>query len=247
MMTATFAISKHCNSIAEVRTRFTVELASDESFFTEWHEDLPDLTETEKERCDRIKHQYLYHRDNGNIAEGLINQIAIAPLLEMAKFYDPPFDIRAEYPVEIERIEFDKDSETLETIYRGRIDTLVIHKKLWVLVIESKGTSFNIEEGMAQALTYMLASPNQSQPTYGLISNGGFSIFVKILKSEIYQYQFSNDFSLYNRKFNELYDVLRVLKKLAQQFQRSQPRTTGLLLGKLNDRFLDPLPEEELQ
>jgi len=87
------------------------------------------------------------------------------------------------------------------------------------MVIESKETSFNVEEGMAQALTYMLDSPNQSQPTYGLISNGGFSIFVKVLKSEIYRYQFSNDFSLYNRNFNELYDVLRVLKKLAQQFQ----------------------------
>jgi len=139
-MTVTFAISKHYNSLAEVRARFAVELASNESFFTEWHEDLPDLTETEKERCDRIKHQYLYHRDNENIAEGLINQIAIAPLLEMAKFYDPPFDICAEYPIEIERIEFDEENEnleTLETIYKGRIDTLVIHKKLWVLVIET--------------------------------------------------------------------------------------------------------------
>ncbi|PZU98833.1 MAG: type I restriction endonuclease subunit R [Pseudanabaena sp.] len=221
-MTATFAISKHCNSLAEVRARFKVELTNDESFFSEWHEDLPDVTEAEKERCDRIKYQYLYHRDNGNIAEGLINQIVIAPLLEMAKFYDPPFDIRAEYPVEIEHIEVNENSEnseTLETVYRGRIDTLVIHKKLWILVIESKGTSFNIEEGMAQALTYMLASPNQSQPTYGLISNGGFSIFVKASTSKPAKYLFSDEFSIYRRR-NELCDVLSVLKKLAQQLKQ---------------------------
>jgi hypothetical protein len=134
----------------------------------------------------------------------------------MASFYDPPFDIRAEYPIQLESIEFDENEET---IYQGRIDTLVIHKKLWVLVIESKGQAFSIESGMAQALTYMLDSPNQSQPTYGFISNGGFSIFLKVMKSEVTQYQFSNDFSLYNRRTNELLSVLQILKNISQLFQ----------------------------
>jgi len=211
-MVTTLAISQHINSLAEVRERFAAIRAIDARFFTEWYEDLPELIDQEKEHCDRIKERYLYHRDRGNIGEGLVNQIAIAPLLEMAKFYDPPFDIRAEYPVQLE-------NEEDEIIYRGRIDTLVIHKKLWVLVIESKGKSLSIESGMAQALTYMLDSPNQSQPTYGLISNGGFSIFVKATKGEIVQYQFSNDFSLYNQNINELWDVLRILKKIAQLCQ----------------------------
>jgi type I site-specific restriction endonuclease len=136
----------------------------------------------------------------------------------MAKFYDPPFDIRSEYPVQIESIEFDVD-ENEQTIYQGRIDTLVIHKKLWVLVIESKGQSFSIESGMAQALTYMMSSPNQLQSTYGFISNGGFSIFLKVTQAEVFQYQFSNDFSLYNRNANEFLTVLQILKKIAQLFQ----------------------------
>jgi hypothetical protein len=214
-MVTTLAISKYVNSLLEVETKFSAQQSISDRFFNEWYEGLPELTEVEKERCDRLKERYLYHRHHGHISEGLINQIAIAPLLEMASFYDPPFDIRAEYPIQIESVEFDANEET---IYQGRIDTLVIHKKLWVLVIESKGQAFSIESGMAQALTYMLDSPNQSQPTYGFISNGGFSIFIKVMQGEISQYQFSNDFSLYNRKTNELCSVLQILKKIAQSF-----------------------------
>ena len=198
------------------KTNFLIQQAISDRFFSEWDEDLPELTEVEKERCNILKERYLYHRHHGHISEGLVNQIAIAPLLEMAGFYDPPFDIRAEYPVQLESIEFEENEET---IYQGRIDTLVIHKKLWVLVIESKGQAFSIESGMAQSLTYMLDSPNQSQPTYGFISNGGFSIFLKVVKGEVTQYQFSNDFSLYNRRTNELLSVLQILKKISRLLQ----------------------------
>ena len=215
-MVTTLAISKYVNSLLEVETKFSAQQAISDRFFSEWDEDLPELTEVEKERCNILKERYLYHRHHGHISEGLVNQIAIAPLLEMAGFYDPPFDIRAEYPVQLESIEFEENEET---IYQGRIDTLVIHKKMWVLVIESKGQAFSIESGMAQALTYMLDSPNQSQPTYGFISNGGFSIFLKVMKGEVTQYQFSNDFSLYNRRTNELLSVLQILKKISRSLQ----------------------------
>ena len=215
-MVTTLAIFKYVNSLLEVETKFSAQQAISDRFFSEWDEDLPELTEVEKERCNLLKERYLYHRHHGHISEGLVNQIAIAPLLEMAGFYDPPFDIRAEYPVQLESIEFDENEET---IYQGRIDTLVIHKKMWVLVIESKGQAFSIESGMAQALTYMLDSPNQSQPTYGFISNGGFSIFLKVMKGEVTQYQFSNDFSLYNRRTNELLSVLQILKKISRSLQ----------------------------
>jgi hypothetical protein len=215
-MITTLAISKHVNSLQEIETKFSAQQTTSDGFFTEWYEDLPEITELEKERCDRIKERYLYHRHRGHIGEGIVNQIVITPLLEMAKLYDPPFDIESEYPVQIAETEIEEDQEV---IYQGKIDTLVIQNSLWVLVIETKGKSFSIEAGMAQALTYMLVSPNnQSRPTYGLVSNGGFSIFVKAVQDKIVQYQFSNDFSLYNQKNNELFDVLRILKKISQLF-----------------------------
>jgi predicted type IV restriction endonuclease len=212
-MTITLAVSKHVNSLQEIETKFSAQQNTSDGFFTEWYEDLPEITDLEKERCDRIKERY--HRHRGHIGEGIVNQIVITPLLEMAKLYDPPFDIESEYSVQIEETEIEEDEEV---IYNGKIDTLVIQDSLWVLVIETKGKSFSIEAGMAQALTYMLVSPNQSRPTYGLVSNGGFSIFVKAVQDKIVQYQFSNDFSLYNQKNNELFDVLRILKKISQLF-----------------------------
>jgi hypothetical protein len=150
-MTTTLAISKHVNSLQEIETKFSAQQTTSDGFFTEWYEDLPEITELEKERCDRIKERYLYHRHRGHIGEGIVNQIVITPLLEMAKLYDPPFDIESEYPVQIEETEIEEDQEV---IYQGKIDTLVIQDSLWVLVIETKGKSFSIEAGMAQALSW---------------------------------------------------------------------------------------------
>jgi predicted type IV restriction endonuclease len=207
----TLAISKHILNLYDVETIFHAEAAKSDRFFTEWHEHLPTLSESEKRHCDRIKERYLYHRHHGQISEGLVNQIVISPLLESLNFYDPPFLVQTEYPVELI---VEQDGE----VYRGRIDTLVIQAAFWVLVIESKSAAFNIEAGMAQALSYMLASPNGSgQPTYGLISNGGFSIFVKVLQSDRLEYAFSNDFSLYNKSQNELQDVFAILKQIGRQ------------------------------
>lgn len=109
-MVTTLAISKYVNSLLEVETKFSAQQAISDRFF-KWYEDLPELTEVEKERCDLLKERYLYHRHHGHISEGLVNQIAIAPLLEMASFYDPPFDIRAEYLVQLESIELTKMKE----------------------------------------------------------------------------------------------------------------------------------------
>jgi hypothetical protein len=47
-------------------------------------------------------------------------------------------------------------------------------------------------------------------------------------------------------KLPEIYDLIHYFRLgLAQQ--KLQPRTPGLLTGKLGDAFFEPLPEEELQ
>ena len=47
-------------------------------------------------------------------------------------------------------------------------------------------------------------------------------------------------------KLAEIYDLIHYFR-LGLRKERSQPRTPGLLTGKLNDAFFEPLPEEELQ
>ena len=48
------------------------------------------------------------------------------------------------------------------------------------MVIESKRAAISLEEGIAQLLSYMLGSPNGSQPTFGLITNGGSFLFANL-------------------------------------------------------------------
>lgn len=47
-------------------------------------------------------------------------------------------------------------------------------------------------------------------------------------------------------KLAEIYDLIHNFR-LGLNSENSQPRTPGLLTGKLGDAFFDPLPEEELQ
>lgn len=47
-------------------------------------------------------------------------------------------------------------------------------------------------------------------------------------------------------KLAEIYDLIHYFR-LGLSQEVNQPRTPGLLTGKLSDSFFDPLPEEELQ
>jgi hypothetical protein len=203
-MVQVLAITDYIDSLAEAETKFGLSRNDEPSFFTEWSSNLPELTKSEKERLDLIKQRYLYHRQYGHLLENVVNFIVIAPLLELAGFYDPPFRLRSEVSVRLEVEDRDKK------VYQGRIDSLIIQENLWIILVEAKRTSFNIEVALPQALAYMSANPQPQKASFGLVSNGAYSMFIKLEQS---QYSFSQDFSL-NRQRNELYDVLRVLNRL---------------------------------
>ena len=137
-MLQTLAISEHLKTLVEVETTFGIKPSSDRSFFTEWSEGLPELTEEEIARLNLFKQRYLYHRKHGAIAEGAVNFMIMSPLLEMAGFYDPPYLLQSEVSVNIE-------VEDLDMVYRGRIDALVLQERLWVVLLQSKRSTFNFD------------------------------------------------------------------------------------------------------
>jgi hypothetical protein len=203
-MAQILAITDYIDSLAEAEAQFGLSYQDDPAFFREWTTDLPTLTTAEQQRLDLIKQRYLYHRQFGHLLEGAVNFIVIAPVLELAGFYDPPFRLRSEASV---RIEIEDENHK---VYQGRIDSLIVQKHLWIVLVEAKRTSFSVDLALPQALAYMSANPYAEQPTFALVSNGAYSMFVKL---EGHQYSFSEDFSL-NRRRNELYDVLRILNRL---------------------------------
>jgi hypothetical protein len=198
------AVTDYIDSLAEAEAQFGSSRNDDPLFFTEWVRDLPELSAVERQRLDLIKQRYLYHRQYGHLLEGAVNFMVIAPLLEMAGFYDPPFHLRSEASIRLEL------EDKNDKVYQGRIDSLILQEGLWIFLVESKRTSFSVEVALPQAIAYMAANPQPERATFGLVSNGAYSIFVKLHQS---QYGFSQDFSL-NRRQNELYDVLQVLNRL---------------------------------
>jgi hypothetical protein len=64
----------------------------------------------------------------------------------------------------------------------------------------------------------MLASPHWENPVYGMVTNGGNFIFLKLQNGEqsTLYYELSDTFSLLPRR-NQLYDVLAILKKFGEQ------------------------------
>ena len=207
-MVRTKPISKTITSLDNLEEIFNLRPTENEQFFSEWHQDLPELTDTETTTLDQIRNRFLRHRRRSFLAEGTINHLVIAPLLIQAGLYDDPFFITTEPEVEL----LLEDSDEL---LRGRIDTLIIQQQLWVLVVESKSTiAFSV--ALPQALTYMMGNPNPEFPVYGLITNGDEFQFIKLLIQDNPQYDLSNIFSLLLPQRNQLYDIMCVLKQIRQ-------------------------------
>lgn len=214
-MTQTVAVTKAITSLVDVQTKLGLYRTEQEDFFPEWQKELPPLKDEEKKALDRLKTRYEYHRYYGPLAEGTVNLLIVSPLLELAGFYEPPYQIRAEESVAL-RVEVDDE------LLSGRIDFLVLHEQFWVVIIEAKRSTTDLELAIPQTLTYMAAAakrpPSAQKPLYGLITTGGLFCFLKLAGPTHQEYDFSDVFSLLPRQ-NKLLEVLQVLRNVGYQLQ----------------------------
>jgi hypothetical protein len=195
-------------NLRDLIDKFGIQLVEDEQFFREWQDDLPELTDLDKQLLDKVKVGYINLLNYPPLLENVIRMAVLDPMLFIGDFYLAPFYVKAETSVEI-------FSEDEGTIIRGKMDTLVLKDQFWVMVIESKKAGFSIEEGLAQILAYMLCNPHPNKPSYGLINAGGSFIFVKLVKAEVPLYALSDPFDI-RRRGNDLYTVLKIMKRLSQ-------------------------------
>lgn len=207
-MTQTKAITDAITTLADAEDRFGFIRIEDEQFFSEWCEELPAITEADKENLDVLRRRYLYHRAGGNLLEGTVMLLLVSPLLALAGFYDPPFRIKAEESVDVV-------VDDGEEILRGRIDVLVLQDRFWVMVLESKKTTLSVWTAVPQVLAYLMANPNPNLPVFGMVTNGDDILFIKVAQADTPQYNLSRVFApLTSAK--ELYTVLQILKRFGQ-------------------------------
>ncbi len=191
----------------DVERKFGLQLVQDESFFCEWLDNLPELTNAEKQALDLLKARYL-HLSARPMLESIVKMVVLSPLLALAGFYDPPFYITAEEEILVKE---EVDGE----IIRGKIDILVVQGSFWIGVVQAKREQADVMTSLPQTLSYMMANPKPSQPAFGLLINGREVVFVKLTQQNTPKYALSNTFSLFNRG-NDFYQVLQILKKYVQ-------------------------------
>ncbi len=207
-MVKSLSIAKTILSLADLRDRLGLWRSDDRNFFTEWFDGLAELSDAQEQALDRMKRRFDRHRDQGLLTEGTINLLLVAPLLELAGFYDEPFWVKAEQSVEILLPQEESEDEVL----RGRIDALVIQDQFWVLVVESKRT-LSFAAAIPQALTYMMATSDRPKPIFSLVTDGDVFIFIKLDRSSG-EYDLSDTFSLLFNRENKLYSVLEILNRI---------------------------------
>ena len=195
-------------SLEYLEERFKLQKVNNETFFPEWLDNLPEITDLEQQYLNRVKDNFLRMAIHPPLLEDAVKMIVVSPLLDLAGFYAEPFSLATEESIEI-------IAEDAEEVIRGRIDILVIQARFWLLVIESKRPKFSLLESIPQALTYMLANPHPEKPVFGLVTNGTDFIFLKLTQVNQPKYALSDQFCLFKRE-NELYQVLRIFKSISQ-------------------------------
>jgi hypothetical protein len=197
-------------TLEQVRSRFPIAYATDPNFFSEWKQDLPALTDLEQSQLSHIQRRFLEHRDRGSLPEGTVDKLMISPLLDLAGLYDSRFTIKTEATVEIA---LEDQGELLQ----GRIDTLILNDRIWVLVIEAKNSTFALSIALPQILTYMLSHPSSGQALFGLVTNGEEFRFVKLEQDGPNNtFDLSDVLSVLPPSRSQLPIVVQILKTLAQ-------------------------------
>ncbi|MFP4006774.1 MAG: restriction endonuclease subunit R [Spirulinaceae cyanobacterium] len=196
-------------TLYDLEQQWGLEMSTDPNFFTEWQENLPVLTAVECQQLQRVEAAY-NNLEKRALLEEIVKLAVVSPLLNLAGFFLAPFYIETEKSIEI-------TVENDDFVLRGRIDILVVCDRVWVLTIESKRGEFSLKVGIPQVLSYMLAAPTNQKMLYGMVTNGGSFIFLKLVRGDRLLYGRSKLFIL--GQDNGLEQTLQVMKHLAEILQ----------------------------
>src|SRR6266702_8451479 len=77
-------------TLHDLGARFGLQLTKDATFFLEWHTELPEISEQEKQQLDRIQASYLHLVSQTSMIEDVVKMAILSPLLYLADFFLPP-------------------------------------------------------------------------------------------------------------------------------------------------------------
>ncbi|MBN3894622.1 MAG: restriction endonuclease subunit R [Nostoc sp. NOS(2021)] len=177
---------------------------------------LENLTEFEQQELQIIRNIFREYYSESKISEGQIKFLFLAPLMKLAGFYHSSIKITLEENIA------DISVEDEDTNIKGRMDILAVTKTqerivttpFWILVIESKNSSFNALEGLPQLLTYAYKSLKNQTSVWGVTTNGMDYQFVYLQQGNPPIYQLLPKLDI-TRSTSSM-ELLQVLKSICQ-------------------------------
>jgi hypothetical protein len=186
--------------------RFGLQLVRDDSFFPEWQEDLPEVSEFDKLLLARMRQAYFNLVDNVPCLGRPVQTVVISPLLFLANFFTPPFKVREEGVIDIE-VEDDG------IFFKGQLVIWSLNDRFKLMIIESEKLAFSVNVGLGQMLAFMMSRLGQKKPTYGLIVAASSFVFLKLQQEKVPRYATSEQFSLWHGD-DDMYKVFQIIKRL---------------------------------
>lgn len=179
---------------------------------------LEPLTEQEQNDLAEIRQTFEAYYEAGKILEGQIQFLFISPLMWLSGFHHPQIKIGLEIGIA------DIDIEDAETKIKGRMDILAATRDreettvtaLWVLLIESKNSSVDASEGLAQLLTYAYTGLTHQDSVWGVTTNGMDYQFVCVQNGDSPTYQLFPKLSLLYPE--QSIQLLQVMKAIGHQY-----------------------------
>jgi hypothetical protein len=198
-------------TLGDLKKTFKLQEVRDLAFFPEWQNLSLDLDVAEQQTLDELRDDFRELGEHSSHEE-IVKMFSLAPLLRLSGLAKYPFIPKAEHILEIDLSE-PEDEDGEPQIIRGKIDIIVSHEQLWQVIVETKRVQSNVMVALPQALTYMMGSPMDERPFFGLCTNGTDFIFVKLVRGEESFYGLSDPFSMH-RHGNDLYQVVMILRHL---------------------------------
>lgn len=201
-------ISKLKNiKLSHLIDRFGLQLVKEDSFFPEWQEDLPALSEADKLLLARIRQAYFNLVDNVPCLGRPVQTVVVSPLLFLANFFTPPFKVKEEGTISIE-VEDDG------IIFQGRLVIWSLTDRFKLMIVESEKLAFSVNVGLGQMLAFMISRLEPNKPVYGLMAAASTFVFLKLVQEDnIPRYATTGQFSLWSDD-DELYKVFQIVKRL---------------------------------
>jgi hypothetical protein len=207
-------------TLSDLRETFHLTRDRGDPFFEQWLHDPTPLSDFEHQALNRLKHNYENIIET-NPLEEVVKLVVVAPLLDLAGFYQPPFSIRAEVSTRLIVTEADQ-------LFTGSINVLVVKQRLWVLVIESKQSRFDVMSGVPQALSYLLSQQTDlpkedtqsidTETRFGMVTNGREVLFLKLKSCYPPTYVQSRSYQVIEAQ-DDLIQILQGLKAIGHQLQ----------------------------